>query len=177
MKKMFAIILALIITVGADAQSLKSFFKSLEDGDEYAVVSVNKEMFKMLASFDIDVDDEVSLKDLISGINKLKVYVKDDGADLEDFNKLKSIAEANNMSELLSVKDGNQRVLLYTNRSDDSDMVKDILLLVSEENENVFIWLDGKIDLKQVAKLAKKLDIGGLKHLEKINDKKKGKKM
>ena len=172
MKNVFLILIAFLVSISLDAQSLKSHFESLEEGDEYAVITVNKQLFKMLGSFDIEMEEDVDIKEIIKDINKLKIYALDEGASYEDFKKVQTLAESASMDQLLSVKDGSERVYLYTNSSDGSNIVKDLLLLVREgedDGSNVFIWLDGKINLNDISKIAKKFDIDNLDHLEKID--------
>jgi hypothetical protein len=169
MKRVFGLLLMAVFAVGSlQAQSVGKFLKSLESGDDYAVVTVNKEMFKLISSMDIEFEEE-GLKDLIDGIKQLKVYVKEDGAEKDDFVKLKSLAQEAKMTELMSVSGGDEEVHLFTKYSDGSSMVEDLLLLVHEGTENVFIEITGKVDMKQLGKLTNKVGIGGLEHLNKVD--------
>jgi len=74
------------------------------------------------------------------------------------------------MESLVTVKDGSERVELFTNPTSKDDIVDGILLLVREGSNNVFIHIDGKINLSHLAKLTESLDIDGLEHLGKIKD-------
>lgn len=173
MKKILFVFAALFLSMNVDAQSIDKFLNNLEAGDEYGVVTVNKEMFKLIASMDADFDEEEGLKELVKNIKLLKVYILEDGASLEDFNKLHALAKASSMTELLSVKDGAERVYLYTNSTGDDDYVKDILLLVRDEGQNVFIKMDGSVNLKSLSKLTDSMNIDGFEHLKKIDRKSK----
>ncbi len=169
MKKIFFVIAALFIGTALPAQSIDKFLKGLEDGDQYGVVTVNKEMFKLIASMDADFNKEEGLKELVKDIKLLKVYILEDGATIEDFSKLRDLAVQSKMTELVSVKDGSERIYLYTNSTGDDEYVRDILVLVREDNQNVFLKLDGKINLKSLAKLADNMNIEGLDSLKKLD--------
>ncbi len=177
MKQSIILIAALFLSMSISAQSINSFLSQLEDNDDYGVITINKEMFKMLASFDIDLgEDEAVIKDLINGIQKVRVFINEENGSTEDYKKIKDIATGTTMDNLISVKDGAERVDLFTNPTSDDGIVDGLLLLVHEETQNVFIHIDGKINLSHLAKLTEKMDIDGLEHLKKINKKNKDSK-
>lgn len=167
MKQLLLVSIALFVSLGSIAQGKKAstkaidtFLEKLEKGDEYGVVTVNKEMFKLFASMDVDNGEE-NLKELVKDINLLKVYILEEAAGIDDYNSLQSMAESSGMVELLSVKDGAERVKLYTKHSGESEIVEDILLLVRDVDQNVFIRLDGKINLRHLSKITKNMNIQG----------------
>lgn len=169
MKKIFSMIVILMIGLTSYAQSLNSFFNDLEDRDDVAIVSVNKEMFKMIASMDVDIEG-ADVQEMIKDINSLKIYVQDENVDYETFKSARAIAQSSGMSELLSVKDGSERVYLYTDQTDGDNYVKNLLLMVHDTDQNVFIRLDGRVNLDDLSKLTDKIGIDGLEHLKKIDD-------
>ncbi len=170
MKKFIIILAASFLAFSIQAQSVESFLEGLEDSDDYGVITINKEMFKMVASFDVDLgDDEHAIKDLINDINKVKVYINEDSGTYEEYKEIKGLASSTSMENLISVKDGGERVDLFTNPTAQDGVVDGLLLIVREDDQNVFIHMDGKINLQDLAKLTEKLDIDGLNHLKKIN--------
>lgn len=168
MKTFITIIIGLFLSASLGAQSMNSFFNDLEDRDDIAIVSVNKEMFKMIAAMDVDFEEE-GVSELIKGINSLKIYVQEENADYNIFKQARSLAQGASMSELLSVKDGSERVYLYTDGSGDTDFVKNLVLMVHDGDQNVFIRMDGNIKLSELSKLTDKVGIDGLEHLKKID--------
>jgi hypothetical protein len=172
MKNIFSLSFALLLSLTMGAQSINSFFNDLEDRDDIAIVSVNKEMFKMIASMDVEFKEE-GLGELIKGINSLKIYIQEDKADYDLFKKVRAMAQSASMAELLSVKDGSERVYMYTDKNEGADYVKNLLLMVHDDDQNVFIRLDGKVNLKELSKLTDKMGIDGLEHLKKIEQNKK----
>ena len=169
MKNIGIIIAALLLSVSVQAQSINKFLDKLDAGDDYGVITINKEMFKMLAGMDIDLgEDEEVIKDLVDGINKVRIFMNEENGSSSDYQELKSIASETSMDNLISVKDKGERVDLYTNPTRDDGIVDGLLLIVHEENSNVFIHIDGKINLNHLAKLTEKMDIDGLEHLRKI---------
>ena len=171
MKKISILLTAFIFSIGLQAQSINSFLEKLDDSDDYGVITINKEMFKMIASFDVDLgEDEGAIKDLINDIQKVRIFINEDTGTYDEYKEIKSIAGGSSMENLISVKDGGERVDLFTNPTSVDGVVDELLLLVREKTHNIFIHMDGKINLKTLAKLTEKLDIDGLQHLKKIND-------
>jgi len=167
MKTFLSTIVALLLITSIQAQSVSSFFERLEDGDDYAVITINKEMFRMIASFDVEFDDE-GVKDLIKNIKRVRVFVNDETGDYEDFKELKALAGSTSMTNLISVKDDGERVELFTKPTNNDKFVDGLILLVHEQDQNVFIEIDGRINLDDLAKLTDKMDIDGFDHLKKI---------
>jgi len=171
MKKIISLLSTTLLIVSLQAQSINDFLSTLEDGDEYGVVTINKEMFKMIAAFDVDLgEDEDAIRDLTRDINKVRVFINEENGTYEEYKKIKGIAQSSSMENLISVKDGSERVDLFTNPTNSDEVVDGLLLLVRETEQNVFIHIDGKINLDHLAKLTEKLDIDGLEHLEKIGE-------
>lgn len=167
MKTILSTVVTFLLITSISAQSINSFFERLEDGDDYAVITINKEMFRMIASFDAEFDDE-GVKDLIKNIKRVRVFVNDETATYADFKELKSLASSTSMTNLISVKDAGERVELFTIPTNNDKFVDGLVLLVHEEDQNVFIEIDGKINLDDLAKLTEKMDIDGFDQLKKI---------
>ena len=172
MKNLLILFVFIASSFTLGAQSMESFFNRLEEGDDYAVITVNREMFKMLASMDIDVEGK-GLRELIGSIKMLKVYMNEDGASIDDFNQINAIAKGQNLNNLISVKEKGERVMLYTGPSKSDEIVDGVLLLVHEEDQNFFIKIDGLINLNNLVELSKDINIDGLDKLKKIEKTKK----
>ena len=88
----------------------------------------------------------------------------------------------------MRIKDGDQTVKFYVKEGKDDNHVQELLMYVSglkeamkdnditingerREMETVILSLTGDIDLRQVSKLANKMDLPGGDQLEKVNDK------
>ncbi|MEL6122954.1 MAG: hypothetical protein AAFR14_04475, partial [Bacteroidota bacterium] len=57
---------------------------------------------------------------------------------------------------------------LFTNPVGDEGVVDGLLLLVHEGDQNVFIKMDGRINLDDLARLTESMDIDGFDQLKKI---------
>ena len=71
--------------------------------------------------------------------------------------------------ELLTVKEKGSLVRFVT--LEKSGIIEELLMLVGNKEDFIMISFIGKINLSKLSKLAKKLDIQGAEHLDKINKK------
>lgn len=167
MKTFLSTVIAVLLISSIQAQSISKFFDRLEDQNDYAVTTINKEMFRMIASFDGGTDTE-GVKELIKNIKRIRLFINDEAASYEDFKELKNLATQASMNNLVSVKDDGERVELFTLPTSDDKYVDGLIVLVHESDQNIFIEIDGKINLDDLARLTEKLDINGLDQLNKI---------
>lgn len=170
MRKVISTIVFSFFVLAMYGQSFDQVFERFEDSDDYAVITINKEMFRMVASLDADLDDQ-GIRDLVRNINKVMIYINEDSGSYEDFKELKKIAGSTSMTNLISVKSSDERVELFTNPTGDESIVDGLVLLVHSDSENVFIKMDGRIDLDALSRLAEKMDIDGFEELKKIGGK------
>ena len=69
----------------------------------------------------------------------------------------------------MTVRDKESNVRFVTKES--NGLISELLLLVGGKDEFVMMSFVGNIDLNKIAKLAKKLDIDGAEHLDKVKKK------
>jgi hypothetical protein len=191
MKKLI-IILALIIAPMMTFGQEGGLFDKYEANESVTSMVLTKKVFKMLAELKINLDDPDAqeMLDMAGNITGLKVLTTGDktvSAQMKsDVDRhLKSSA----LEELMRIKDGSQTANFYVKEGKDDNHVKELLMFVTglkemsggditingekREFETVLLSLTGDIDLRQVSKLANKMDVPGGKHLEKAGDKNK----
>ena len=71
--------------------------------------------------------------------------------------------------ELMVIKEKDQDVKFLINEKDGK--IIELLLIAGGIDENVLISIKGNIDLKNISKLSKSMQIQGLEHLEEIDNK------
>jgi hypothetical protein len=92
--------------------------------------------------------------------------VKGDPAVLEEFKKQLNDVQLKNFTELMTVKESGETVKFMIRK--EGKIIKELLLLINQQDEAGFISITGNIDLKSIAKLSKSMNIKGMENLEKI---------
>ena len=74
--------------------------------------------------------------------------------------------------ELMTVRDGDENIRIWTRENKNDSVIEELLLLVGAPDEFVMLSLLGKIDLEKISGLSESLDVEGIEHLDKIKKKK-----
>jgi len=146
--------------------------------DGFTTVHVTKELFSLFAEVAQDSNDPEmkELQEVINGLEYIRVLMYDsktetdgakgDPAVLEDFRKQLSDVQLKNFTELMTVKESGETVKFMIRK--EGKIIKELLLLINQQDEAGFISITGNIDLKSIAKLSKSMNIKGMENLEKI---------
>ena len=152
----------------AQVDAIERFFKDYQEDENFTVVYVSPKMFQMVSkATDGSSDQELAsiVKDL-KGLRILTTEINPDKVYKED-NKRLNIKE---YEELVTVREKDSNVRFVTKET--NGIISELLLLVGGKDDFVMMSFVGNIDLAKISKLAKKLDIDGAEHLEKVNKKK-----
>ncbi|KFB02220.1 hypothetical protein IA57_00870 [Mangrovimonas yunxiaonensis] len=188
MKNRIALLIMAIMLLPLTASAQDIFAKYSENPD-VTYVSIKPKMFQMLAKMDINTDDPEAQEylNMVNSITSFKTIVTDNAAISKDVvSWVKSRKSA--LSELMEVKDDGVEMKFYIKEGKDEDHVSEFLMFVNglskvtegtniEVNgktrnfETVIVSLTGDIDLNQISKLTKKMNIPGGEHLEEKNKK------
>ncbi len=187
----------LVLILAIVATPLMSFaqgglFDKYEDMEGVGSGVVNSKMFQMIQSINIDMDDPdaAAMFEMVKKIESLKFLTTGDKAI-----SAKMAADVNRyiasskLEELMRFKDGEQTVKFYVREGSSSNNVKELLMFVSgleeltkgqditingkkRQIETVIVSVLGDIDLREISKLTKSMNIPGGEHLEKAGNKK-----
>ena len=165
MKNLF-LILALIFT-----QTLtygQSIFDQLEEMDDVTSVILNKEAFKILSKFDqksFKGNEAMEIFQMVQDLDELKVFnTKSASVAKKMESMVKSEVKKQKLVELMRMKDGNSRALIYVKSKKNVDFVDEVLMFVTGidkktdgMSEAVVVSLAGNIDINKLSKLANKI--------------------
>jgi hypothetical protein len=167
--KLFSLILIFIlpaITGFGQADAVDKYFKDYQENANFSTVYVSPKMFQMItkASESQDPDVKEVLKDL-KGLKILSTKVKPEQIYTEANKRITN----KGYEELLTVREKGSLVRFVT--LEKSGIIEELLMLVGNKEDFIMISFVGKINLSKLSKLAKKLDIQGAEHLDKISKK------
>jgi len=174
MKKSIIIVLAIMLApIFSNAQSKFERYEKMRDVNAMVITS---NMFKLLAEIDLDSDDPEMQQyiNLIENLNDIKVISTENtsiGAEMKkDFD---TYIGAGSLEKLMSFKDDNKSVQFYSKPGSKKNFVSQLMMLMQGKEDGkpitVVLSITGDIDLKEVSKLAKDLEVPGAEELEKVN--------
>jgi hypothetical protein len=169
MKKATAILLFLMMAGFINAQSLISTtFSDYESNEDYSRVSISKKMFSIMANLNPEDEDEKELINTVSNLDGLKIIVADSTANPDKLYKETLNRMPKRFEELLTVNEKSEKIVFMIDEKD--GMVSELIMVLRGENQFVLLDLFGKIDLKQISNLSKKMNIEHLDQLEKLDE-------
>ncbi|PQJ32456.1 hypothetical protein BST92_11195 [Nonlabens arenilitoris] len=164
-------ITAFLLTSGiAMAQN----FNALDNLKNTSETVVTDEMFALIAGVDIDSDDKEfnEIKKIIDNLKELRIYATDNPTSAATLNSFaqKYIAN-NNLVKLMHVKEDGQMFSFHMRKGSNDKKVRDLVMLINGSGDNddkdtVFLIISGDIDLNQISKLTKMMNVPGQKQIE-----------
>ncbi|TQD39130.1 DUF4252 domain-containing protein [Haloflavibacter putidus] len=174
MRKLIVSLSLVLVAITMQAQD----FSKYENMREVDAMVVTSNMFKLLAEIDVDSDDpEVKrYMQLIENLENIRVISTSNqqiGEEmLTDMNKY--IAN-NALEKLMMLKEDGKNVKFYSKPGSKKNYVRQLVMLLSGQEEGkpitVALSITGDIDIKEVSRLAKDLDVPGAEQLKKVENK------
>lgn len=181
MKKIVLLVVAIGLGLGGFAQNfVEEFEKRYADEENFTTVNISAKMFKLIAAvaevsaeqkgqLKVEIDgEEADLFQTISKLTGMKVLsAKKDG---EKYYEAAVAALSKNRSayeELMSVKEGKEWVRGYVR--EENGRIPELVMVIWKPKEFTLIGFTGDIDLKEISKVAKMVNVKGAEQLEKID--------
>ena len=174
MKKIILGIVAITFSIATMAQTnaVDRLFDKYADKDGYTSVLVTKYMFQLFEKVASDKDDK-DFKEITRKLTGIKILTIDSAVNVKRghsfYKEIISSLPASEYKDLMVIKEKGQEVKFMIR--EDNGRISE-LLMVAGGDDAVLIALQGDIDLKQVSKLSKSMNIKGFERLDKVHDKK-----
>ena len=177
--KKFLLLLPLFLlaarsNVAAQGDAIMRFFNQYAEDERFTVVYIAPKLFSMVSKIETDDEDWNKVREIVKDLSGLRVLTADSIADgLALYKNALSRIPTSEYSELLTVRDGNENVRIWTKDTQDGNVIEELLLLVGSPTGFTLLSFTGKINLDKISELSKTLDIDGAKHLDKVKSKPK----
>ena len=169
MKKIISIVTVMLMVGALNAQSLvSSTFSDYESNENFTRVSISKKMFSILANLDPEDEEEKELIETISELDGLKIIVADSSENPSKLFKESMSRLPSRFEELMTVDEKGEKIVFMIDEKD--GMVAELIMIMKGDDEFVLLDLFGKIDLKQISNLSRKMNIDHLDKLERIEE-------
>lgn len=169
MKKLFISLIVLMAgnLLAQQDDALNKFFKAYMDDERFSIVYISPKMFQLVSKIkinDMDADVQETLKSLKA------LHILSTKHNPRTFYK-EALSKVNTKEyeELMKVRDEGEDVIFLTKSAPgNEDAIKELLMLVGDDEEFTAISFVGDIDLNKIGKLGKSLKIDGADKLERI---------
>lgn len=161
----------MVITLGFAAQAqddaISRFFTKYADDESFTNVNITARMFGLFTDLEMEDKEDQEVMDAISKLEGLKILAKDEvdnGKNL--YREALALLPKKEFDELMSVRDEDKDMKFMIKEK--NSKVEELVMIMGGNHEFFILTLYGEIDLNQVAKISKAMDVDGLEGLENI---------
>ena len=174
MKHLTILLVMILVPFVAGAQSgpVDKLFDKYSGKDGYTTVYITKYMFSMFKETEKS-DEPDELNKVLGKLNSIKILAVEDPsfipAGTNFYDEIMKELPREKYNELMVVKEKDSDVVFLAR--EEKGVIVELLLIAgsSDVSDNVLISIQGEIDLENISKLAKGLNIEGMEELEKID--------
>ncbi len=173
MKKLMVGIVMMAVAVAAQAQgdAISKFFSKYQSDETFSQVNMSSKMFSLMANLEVENPEDQEVVNMISKLKGLKILAKEEARNSRElYKEALGMIPAKEYEELMSVRDKDKDMKFFIKES--GGKISELVMVAGGNEEFMLLTLFGEIDLKQVSKISKKMNIDGLENLENIKDKK-----
>ena len=173
MKKLRVGIVMMAVAVAAQAQgdAISKFFSKYQNYETFSQVNMSSKMFSLMANLEVENPEDQEVVNMISKLKGLKILAKEEARNSRElYKEALGMIPVKEYEELMSVRDKDKDMKFFIKES--GGKISELVMVAGGNEEFMLLSLFGEIDLKQVSKISKKMNIDGLENLENIKDKK-----
>ena len=170
MERIQILMVVLFAFMATKAQSPSDeLFDKYAGKEGFTTVFISKYMFDLFSNIESTDSEAKEMTEVISKLTGIKILASEKPDESVNFLKeMKKKISTGGYKELMIIKEENQDVQFLVR--DEGGKITELLLIVSGEGENVLMSIQGEIDMKNISKLAKAMDIEGMEKLENIDE-------
>lgn len=169
MKKIIVVIALMATLNGAYAQdAISKFFTKYQNDESFSQVTVSSKMFSLFTDMDAETAEDKEVLDAISKLKGLRILAKEDARNARDlYKEAFTLIPVKEYEELMTVRDKDKDMKFLIKEK--GGKISELLMVVGGTTEFMVLSLFGEIDLKQVSRLGKKMNVSGLENLQKLD--------
>ncbi len=169
MKKSILISLAMCLSISVFSQDVvQRFFQEMNADENVTKVSISSKMFELFMHIDGETSDEKELLETVSKLKGMKILIKE---EMVDGKRLYAEAIQRPSAEyevLLTVEDNDEDMTFFIR--EENGRIAELVMIAGGETNFILLSLLGEIDLNQISKLSRSMNIEGMENLDKIGD-------
>jgi len=173
MKKITLILIAVLLcNIGfSQDNAITKHFSTYQKNKDFTKVSVTSKMFSLFADIDTEDPDEQELIAAMAKIKGIKAVVNEKTENSAELyaKAIQTISTDNNYEELMSIEDASENVMFMVH--DNGGVINELLMIIGGEKQFMVMSLYGEIDLSQMARLSRVLNIKGMEQFQALEKK------
>tara|TARA_B100000795_G_scaffold166575_1_gene125344 strand:+ start:7587 stop:8345 length:759 start_codon:yes stop_codon:yes gene_type:complete len=168
MKKIIGIVVIALMSASTYAQTdaLDKYFSNYQQDENFTKVNISGKMFDLASFLESDDNDVQEFKDLVSGVESLKMLMNNEIGN--SFDKYKSAVGKvqGDFEELMSVDDKDGKATFFINEK--NGIVREFVAVAAGDSALCIVSVMGNIDLKKLGAISRKLQTEGFQFMDKM---------
>jgi CII-binding regulator of phage lambda lysogenization HflD len=165
---MIALMMVAVNAVFAQ-DAISKFFSKYQSDESFSQVTVSSKMFNLFTNMEVESKEDQEVLNAISKLKGLRILAKENTSDARAlYKEAFALIPTKEFEELMSVRDKDKDMKFYIKES--GGKISELVMIMGGTDDFMVMSLFGEIDLKQVSKIGKKMNVEGLQKLEKMND-------
>ncbi len=173
MKKITLILIAVFVCNLGFAQDnvVSKYFSDYQKDANFTKVSVTSKMFSLFTDIDTDDPNEAELLEAMSKMKGLKAVINEKTENSAQLytNAIQKVSSDGRYEELMSVEDAEENIMFMV--LDNGGVINELLMIVGGNKHFMVMTLYGEIDLSQIAKLSRVLNVKGMEQFQALEKK------
>lgn len=156
-------------TAMAQTTAIDRYYQKYNDDERFTKVFISSKMFGLFTEFETDDKAQKAMGEAISKLKGLKMLVGEQIDNAPALYKELVKGPQANMEELMTIQKEGAEFKFFITES--GGKISELLMLIFDKNHLLMMSIVGEINLSDMAKLSKHMNITGFEHLENVGNK------
>jgi len=153
MKAILSMLMLLVATIAnAQVSELDRIFDTYQEAKGVTSIKIGKPMFNMLNKMNLKDSEMGQIQPLLAKINSIKMLIIEDSGNTTVKDEVKKAFSNIHYEELMAIHSEGSRIKFLAENIADS-VLNNLLLDISDEDNTMFMILDGRINYDDLNKL------------------------
>ena len=152
----------------AQESALNNFYEKYSGKEGYVSVYITEFTFQLFKQVESAQEGE-DFENVVTKLKGIKMLTPDSVNRSTFLNDLRAALPKNQYKDMMVVRDGPSTIRFMLR--EEKSKITEFIMTIEGEDSPFLLFLEGDIDLNEIAKLSKMMNINGFEHLEKVKDK------
>ncbi|MEQ8927722.1 MAG: DUF4252 domain-containing protein [Fulvivirga sp.] len=167
MKKVLTVLIVLAAFAANGQDAISRFFEKYADDETFTNVTITSRMFSLFTDLEMESKEDQEILDAISKLKGLKILAKEEVNGKLMYKEALALLPKGEFDELMSIREEDKDMKFMIKEKDKK--ISELVMVMGGDREFFILTIFGEIDLKQMAKISKAMDIDGLDNLNKLD--------
>lgn len=170
-KILVALLLICPLLLQAQGTALTDFYDKYSGQEGYTSVYVTRYTFELFKKIE-NAQEGKDFDEVVTKLKAIKILAPDSvthvASNRQFLADLRAALPRNQYKDLMIVKDGRETISFMI--KEEGPKISEFVMTIEGDGTPFLLFLEGDIDLNELAKLSRTIDINGFQHLDKLKD-------